>query len=217
DHCRRRQQRLAEELARVREARIEAAHRQQPGAHQPVFRVEKQGPEAFDRVGPESREQERTRVIGREEPGAFMFGRGESPAAEFDGRQNPCGLGPPDAGDALELGVMEPGEPLYATSGAKNGIGDGECTDPLWAVANHERDEFVVAERTDAVAPELLARSVVGHDVLHAADSCKNRARSSYRSIGLATRTVMTMTTRPMRSSTTPCRIIAVIGMCPLL
>jgi len=56
---------------------------------------------------------------------------------------------------------------VQAAGRSEQRVRDRERVAAVAPAADHERDEFVVAERGRAVAQQLLARTIVGRQILH--------------------------------------------------
>ena len=58
-------------------------------------------------------------------------------------------------------------QPVQPAVRGEQRVGDAQRVAATRAVAEHQRDQLVVAERRRAMMPQLLARPIVGQQVFH--------------------------------------------------
>ena len=154
--------RLAEDVARVDDARIERADGDDGGAQQPVAAVEQQRAEVFDRTPPELRDEEAREIVGRTElrprlrAAASTARRPSSSAASTRARMHGA-----DARDAEHLGEPRTSETAKAARAGEQCVCQRERVGARRAVPEDQGHQLVVAERRGAHARELLARAIV--------------------------------------------------------
>ena len=168
DHGRRTgKERLAEDLARVRDTRVERSDRDQAGGQQPVAGIEQHHAEALDRMRAVLRQQVLRDVAWVHEPGARARRREQRAAAKLHRGLNAAGLRATDAPHASQLIAVEPRETARAPCERQHLVGQSERARAWRAVADQHGEQLVVAERDDAALFQLLARTVMGSQVNH--------------------------------------------------
>ena len=171
---------FAEHFPGVHDAAVERAHRQHGGADEAVLRVEEHDAELFNRARAELRQQVHRDLAGREELRAVGRLPDERAPAEFDGRQHLRRLGFADARDPPQFAAGAGRQPVNAAGGVEHEVGEREGACTPRSGAEHQRDQFVVAECRHAKPAQLLPGPVPRRRRLHKRDSSAGlRAKAS--------------------------------------
>ena len=183
DHDRRRraEDRLAKDVTRLDDRRVQRADRHDRRSEDAVLGVEQHDPELFDRPRPEGRQQVGRRLPRRAQLHTRTRRMPQRPSAQLQRGDQLRGFRRPDARHLRQIVRGRSHEPVQPPSRPQHVVGDTQGPNPRAAAAEHERDELVVPERRGAVMPQLLARPIVGGEVFHCYtwQSCQLSAVSS--------------------------------------
>ena len=164
-----RRRRLAEDLARMHDARVERADRQDRRAQDPMLRVEQQHAELLDRAVAVLRQQ----VLGHAlrtcaAAAGLRPTRVNDRRPELDRREHLRGARGADPGHPLEARRGAARTSAAQPARGEHRVGQIQRAGVRAAVPEHDRQQLVVAERAGAEPLELFARPIVRRDGLHA-------------------------------------------------
>jgi len=111
---------------------------------------------------------------------AAALASGQRPAAQFHGGHNLRRPGRPDARHSRQIVAPCLHEAVQAAACRQQLVRDDKCAALMTAAADHQGDQFVVAEGAGAVHQQFLARPVVRGELFHRTrreSPCKNRAQ----------------------------------------
>ena len=149
------------------DARIQRADGDDGGAQQAVAAVEQQRAEVLDRTPPELRDEEAREIVGRTKLRPRLLRLQHRPAPELERGQHACAVHGADTRNAEHLGEPRTSETAKAARAREQCVCQRERVGARRAVPEYQRHQLVVAERRGAHSRELLARTIVGGEVLH--------------------------------------------------
>ena len=156
-----------EDFARVHDARVERADRKHGGSQHAMLRVEQHDPELLDRSVAVLDHQEFGNRAGTGHLQALASSARHDSAAEFDGRKHLRGAGAADSTYVNEILQSRTRESFGAADGCQQRVCQIESAGVWLTLTEHDRDEFVIAERRSTEPRELFTRTIVRRNRLH--------------------------------------------------
>src|SRR5450759_958427 len=159
-------------FARVDDARVERAHRQERRPQDPVLRVQQDDPELLDRPGAVLRHQELGDVPWRHDLQAVAADPYERPPAGFDRRDELRGPRLADVRHPPQVIRRRPRQAVEPPHGREHRVRQFQGTGPGRAVPQDDGEELVVPEAARTDAFEFFPRTIVRRNGLHRTSSC---------------------------------------------
>ncbi len=156
----RRQHRHPEQIARMRDARLHRAGRQDHAADHALLLVEQHRAKPLDAKPGIARRQVVDHIPGRQHLRPLSAIAEQRPPSEFHRRQQPRRPRLPDARDPAQLVDADPQQPLHFARRLDHVLRHDQRAARPRAGAEHQRDQLVVAERFGADPRQLLARPI---------------------------------------------------------
>ncbi len=132
-----------------------------------MLRIKQHDTKLLDCARTELWNQERRHPARRRESSPWRHVPDECPSPEFDGRNDLAGPGHADPGQLSQLVRRTSGQAACPAGRGQNGVGEIQTRRRARPLAEHERQQLVVAQPLRTETVEFLPRTVVWRDCLH--------------------------------------------------